>query len=67
MRFYMHNQSFDYVNDDFETDEQSPLFKRFFNCLTTYQEPIDKHLGMDIDSDDLIVAIKRLSPIQKKF
>ncbi len=66
MRFYMHNQSFNYVNDDFETDEQSPLFKRFFHCLTTYQEPIDKYLGMDIDSDDLIVAIKRLSPIQKE-
>lgn len=66
MRFYMHNQSFDYVNDDFESDEQSPLFKRFFHHLITYQESIDKHLGMDIDSDDLIVAINKLSPIQKE-
>ena len=37
MRFYMHKQSFDYVNEDIETDEQSPLFKRFFHSLTTYQ------------------------------
>lgn len=67
MRFYMHNQSFDYVNGDFETDEQSPLFKRFFHHLVTYQESIDKYLGMDIDSDDLVIAIKRLSPIQKEI
>ena len=66
MRFYMHNQSFDYVNDDFETDEQSPLFKRFFHSLTTYQESIDKHLGMDIKNDELISAINKLSPIQKE-
>ncbi len=67
MRFYMHNQSFDYVNDDFETDEQSPLFKRFFHSLTTYQESIDKHLGMDIKNDELISAINKLSPIQKEI
>lgn len=67
MRFYMHNQSFDYVNDDFETDEQSPLFKRFFNSLITYQEPIDKYLGMDIKNDELIKAINKLSPIQKEI
>lgn len=67
MRFYVHNQSFDYVNDDFETDEQSPLFKRFFHHLITYQESVDKHLGMDIENDELINAINKLSSVQKEI
>ena len=36
MRFYMHNQSFDCVNDDFEQDERSPLLKKFFGLLVVY-------------------------------
>lgn len=67
MRFYMHNQSFDCVNDDFETDERSPLFKRFFHHLITYQESVDKHLGMDIENDELINAINKLSSVQKEI
>jgi uncharacterized protein YlbG (UPF0298 family) len=67
MRFYMHNQSFDCVNDDFEQDERSPLLKKFFGLLVVYQEPIDKYLGLYIENDELVKAVKQLSPIQKEI
>lgn len=61
IRYRTHNQSFDYVNDDFDAETQNPLMQKYFDNFVVYQEEMKLPFPDTFDSEDFREFVLGLS------
>ena len=61
IKYRTHNQSLNYVNDDFDSETQNPLIEKYFENFAVYQEEIDMPFPDSFDSEDFREFVLGLS------